>query len=59
VSDWLKIVGDDIGDMKRKFGQQSAIAKGLNKLFEVHSKQPIPQDWKTWFIEKGITFFEG
>jgi hypothetical protein len=57
--DWLKVIGDDIGDMKGKFGQQSAIAKGLNKLFEIHSKQPIPQDWKSWFIKKGITFFEG
>ena len=57
--DWLKVAVEDVGDMKGRFGQQASIAKGLGKLFEVHSKQPIPQAWKSWFVQKGITFFEG
>ncbi len=57
--DWSKIVMAEIDKMKMRFGQQAKIAKGLGKVFEVHSNKPIPLDWKSWFIEKGIAFFEG
>ncbi len=33
--------------------------KGLDKIFEVHSKRPIPDVLKQWFNKKGIRFIEG
>ena len=45
--------------MKRKFGMQKKIAKGLDKIFEVHSKIPISDNWKQWFRKKNIRFVEG
>ncbi len=56
---WLQITGDELADMKDKFGDQIKIAKGLDKIFEVHSKRPIPDVLKQWFNKKGIRFIEG
>jgi hypothetical protein len=56
---WSKITLKDIDRARRKFANQEKIATSQGKIFEVHSKQLIPQDWKEWFVKKGITFFEG
>jgi hypothetical protein len=56
---WAKNVRDPNNSMPIRFGAQAKIAKGHGKIFEIHSKQAIPDEWKHWFREKNITFIEG
>ncbi|MGB8367451.1 MAG: hypothetical protein WCD44_03775, partial [Candidatus Babeliales bacterium] len=56
---WATISIAELDKKKKIFGQQIKIAKGLNKVFEIHSKWLIPDELKQWFIKKGIQFFEG
>jgi len=56
--DWSKITEERLADMKSKFGKQKKVAKGLDEIFEVHSKRPISDSWKQWFRKKGIQFVE-
>jgi len=56
---WKTISPEELGRRKGQFGSQLKIAKGLGKMFEVHSKCPIPDELKQWFIKKGIRFIEG
>jgi len=44
--------------MQTTFGEQLKMAKSANCDFVLYSKQPIPTNWKNWFTEKGIKFFE-
>ncbi len=55
---WSTMSPGELARKKTQFGMQSKIAKGLGEVFEVHSKQPIPDSWKQWFIKKGIQFIE-
>jgi len=57
--DWSKIMSGKLANMKGQFGSQIKIAKGRGKIFEVHSKRPIPDVLKQWFGKKGILFIEG
>ncbi len=56
--DWKKI-NDIAGNMKSTFGEQAEIAKSVNKIFEVHSKNSVPEAWVKWFTSKGIKVVEG
>lgn len=56
---WDFKTAEQILEKKGTFGSQKKLAESLGKTFEIHSKQPIPEIWKRWFIEKGITFVEG
>jgi hypothetical protein len=42
-----------------KFGQKHLIAQEHGKIFEIYSKQPIPDWWKQWFTMRNISFHEG
>ncbi|HEV2601040.1 MAG TPA: hypothetical protein VGT41_01960 [Candidatus Babeliales bacterium] len=57
--DWAKKVSDPGNKMGGIFGEQAKIARECGKIFEIHSKQPIPGHWKDWFNEKNIIFVEG
>jgi len=57
--DWTKqLQHDGIDSICGKFGEQAKVANEVSKKFEVYSKQLIPIKLKSWFIKKGITFFE-
>ncbi len=49
----------NVTDIRSKLQQQKLIADHLKKSYAVYSKGPIPENWKTWFIEKNIIFHEG
>jgi len=55
--DWYKM--KNIFKTQGKFGHQHKIAQKFGKIFEIHSKTPIPIEWKNWFIKQGIKFVEG
>ena len=57
--DWLGKTKKDISDIYGQFGEQLAIAKTKNMVFQVCSKNVIPFEVKDWFIKNGIRFFEG
>ena len=56
---WPEYVSERSNGMQSTFGSQLRLAKEQQKIFEVHSKQPVPDDWKQWFISKGIKVVEG
>ena len=56
---WIKYTGDSAEEMRKTFGLQASIAREHGKIFEVHSKQLVPEEWKQWFARKGIKVFEG
>ena len=49
----------EILKMQQSFLIQKDIAIRCNKVFELYSKQAIPECWKQWFIQNNINFFEG
>ncbi|MGB8367611.1 MAG: hypothetical protein WCD44_04595 [Candidatus Babeliales bacterium] len=55
---WATLTEEKLRKMKSIFGGQKTIAKGLDKIFEVHSKTSITESWKQWFTKKGIIFVE-
>jgi len=57
--DWSKMAAQELATKKAQFGSQIKIAKGLGKIFEVHSKKSIPDVLKQWFRKKSIPFIEG
>lgn len=68
--DWDRFVktGDEVKDKKIDdlthktrsiFVHQKQLSETRNLNFEIHSKNKIPTNWKQWFTEKKITFFEG
>jgi len=56
--DWSTRVGRSAEKMKSDLGDWKRIAKDNNKIFELHSKNFIPQEWKDVFIKMGINFVE-
>ncbi|HEX4068696.1 MAG TPA: hypothetical protein VHX42_01235 [Candidatus Babeliales bacterium] len=56
--DWACKTSEDMQYMKEQFGMQKRIASDEGMLFEVFSKQPIPEVLKNWFSKKGILFCE-
>jgi hypothetical protein len=57
--DWSKKVGESAEAIKNQLGRQAKIASGQGKTFEIHSREPIPQQWKDWFKKKNIVAIEG
>ena len=53
VEQILKI-GQELTDAQGKFGKQLQVAREYNMIFEVHSKQLVPEVWKKWFELKNI-----
>jgi len=56
---WSKMTVQELENTKAKFGMQIKVAKVLNKIFEVHSKNSLPDILKQFFRENGISFIEG
>ena len=54
-----KKINKSIGDAQSTFCAQKSIALRTGLAFEIHSKNVIPIEWKNWFVEKNIIFFEG
>ncbi len=53
---WIR----SINEYKEIFGIQLKYANEVtNKQFTVFSKHPIPEEIKSWFLKKGIEYFEG
>lgn len=53
---WLN---EDFTRLTSLTGSRIKIAKELNKNFEFHSKNPIPDSFKTWLSKNNVPFFEG
>lgn len=56
VWDWSTV---DKVYWQNNFLKQLSIVDSYDGIFEVHSEQPIPDDWKKWFSENRIAFQEG
>jgi len=56
---WSKMTIQELENTKAKFGMQIKVAKGLDKIFEVHSKMPLPDMLKQFFRKNGVSFVEG
>ena len=56
---WSKMTVQELENTKAKFGMQIKVAKGLDKVFEVHSKMSLPDMLKQFFRENGVLFVEG
>lgn len=56
---WQIITPKKMQTMKSRFIEQKKNANAYGKIFEVHSKQPIPEYWQKWFVDNGISFVEG
>jgi hypothetical protein len=54
-----KQIKDLINKTQSTFSQQKQFAEEFGLKFEIHSKNKIPENWKIWFSEKNINFFEG
>jgi hypothetical protein len=48
----------EVADAFSKLCQQKQIALEKGKIFEMHSRQMIPNEIKEWLCKKGINFFE-
>lgn len=56
--DWFSKTEKDIADALNKLCQQNQLALEKGKIFEMHSRQSIPANIKTWLHKKGIIFVE-
>jgi hypothetical protein len=56
--DWFSKTEKEIADALNKICQQKQLACEKGKIFEIHSKHAIPENVKTWFNKKAITFVE-
>jgi len=57
--DWSRYIGEAAQDMKGRIGEQLKIANEIEKPFEFHSKNKVPEVWKKWFEKKCIKLIEG
>lgn len=56
--DWSIRIGKSAEKMRCDFGHWKSIAQKNGKIFELHSKNFIPQEWRDVLIKMGINFVE-
>ncbi len=55
---WEHLIPERIKKLKETLPDQRITATKINKSFQIVSCNPIPEEWKQWFKDKGIIFIE-
>jgi len=56
---WATRIGSSAEKLQNQFLEQQQVAQAHGKIFEIHSKGPIPLAWQQWFTEHTMKYFEG